>query len=96
MPKSYIKKYPHMEARCGFWKRGLTNDREHGKWSSFGNQRNSNNITNTNISLELTDYQQRSMKYDRKKAEKDIFYYMPTARRNPDCLRENKKNGEYV
>jgi len=26
MPKSYLKKYPHMEASCGFWKHGLTND----------------------------------------------------------------------
>jgi len=78
-----------MEARRGFWKRGLTNDREHGKWSFFGNQRNSSNITNTNIFGELTDYQQRSMNYDRKKVEKDILYYKPTARRNHDCPREN-------
>lgn len=91
MPKSYLKKYPHMEARCGFWKRGLTNDRGHGKWSFFSKQRNSNNITNTNIFWEPTDYQQSSMKYDRKKAEKDILYYKPTARRNSDCYRENKK-----
>jgi len=32
------------------------------------------------------------MKYDRKKVEKDIIYYAPTATRNPDCPRENKKN----
>jgi hypothetical protein len=36
------------------------------------------------------------MKYDRKKVEKDINFYKPTAGRNPDCSRENKKKVEYV